>query len=58
MNQWILSAYRELCEEHIESEIEYTEKSDTLNLVDISKSNCTSCWKVFGLMWNITLKFS
>ncbi len=28
----------------------YTVKSDTLNLVDISMSNCTSSWQVFGVM--------
>ncbi len=28
----------------------YTVKSDTLNLVDISMSNCTSSWKLHGVM--------
>ncbi len=31
----------------------YTVKSDTLNLVDISMSNCTSSWQLFLEMWNM-----
>ncbi len=28
----------------------YTVKSDTLKLIDISMSNCTSSWQLLGLM--------
>ncbi len=33
-----------------------TVKSDTLNLVDISMSNCTSSWQLFLEMWYIELE--
>ncbi len=29
----------------------YTVKSDTLNQVDISMSNCTRSWQLLGVMW-------
>ena len=36
----------------------YTVKNDTLNLVDMSMSNCTNSWQLLGVIWNITLKFN